>query len=144
MAPWLQVLEAYLIAALLRQPAFHRGVEKVAKQVHRIRHGVPPDELGGTKIDGQQQDGFLGHFLDEVKTQLGKVEGKNTAGVNIDRRVMDPQHKTTVAEHVENESADAVWQTASKNVSTPPKQGFMGEYAEALREQIRTGGKGRL
>nr|POE48849.1 hypothetical protein CFP56_38946 [Quercus suber] len=149
MSPWLRVLEAYLIAALLRQPAFHRAVEKVARQVHRIRHGIPPDELGGTKIDGPKDSGFLGHFLDEIKSQLGKAEGKDTAGVNIDRRVMDPQmgRQRTAAKvdqaQAEDESADAAWRTASKNVNQPPKRGFLGEYTEALREQIRTGGKER-
>nr|POE92414.1 hypothetical protein CFP56_69661 [Quercus suber] len=144
MSPWIRVLEAYLIAALLRQPAFHRAVEKVARQVHRIRHGIPPDELRGTKIDGPKDNGFLGHFLDEIKSQLGKAEGKDTAGVNIDRRVMDPQagrQRATKAEMTppEDESADAVWHTASKDAKRPPKRGFLGEYTEALREQIRTG-----
>ncbi|EMD00085.1 hypothetical protein BAUCODRAFT_49434, partial [Baudoinia panamericana UAMH 10762] len=68
MAPWLQVVEAFLVQQLLRQPTFHRAVEKVAKGVHRLRHGTPPEELGGTKLD--QPSGMLGHFLDEVKTQL--------------------------------------------------------------------------
>ncbi|KAF2207389.1 hypothetical protein CERZMDRAFT_5351, partial [Cercospora zeae-maydis SCOH1-5] len=70
MAPWLRVLEAYAVQALLRTPAFHRGVEKVAKQVHRIRHGLPYEEPGGTNISDPSQPGFTKHFLDELKGQL--------------------------------------------------------------------------
>ncbi|KAF2766335.1 hypothetical protein EJ03DRAFT_242636, partial [Teratosphaeria nubilosa] len=70
MAPWLRVVEAYLVQALLRTPAFHRGVEKVAKQVHRIRHGLPPEAPSGTSIDSPHNSSFLNHYWDEVRAQL--------------------------------------------------------------------------
>ncbi|EME77556.1 uncharacterized protein MYCFIDRAFT_19863, partial [Pseudocercospora fijiensis CIRAD86] len=70
MAPWLRFLEAWAVQQLLRTPAFHRAVEKVARQVHRARHGTPPEELGGTKLDDPNQPSFIRHFADELKTQL--------------------------------------------------------------------------
>ena len=79
MAPWLRVLEAYLVQALLRTPAFHRGVEKVAKSVHRIRHGLPPEEMGGTKIDRPGNEGFFRHFSEEIQAQLGRAEAGDPA-----------------------------------------------------------------
>lgn len=74
MAPWLALLEAWAVQALLRTPAFHRAVEKVAKNVHRIRHGLPREEEGGTKIEGREDAGFTKHFMGAVKGQLGAAE----------------------------------------------------------------------
>jgi hypothetical protein len=49
-------------------------VEKVAKNVHRVRHGLPKEEEGGTRIEGQEKDGFTRHFMGAVKGQLGAAE----------------------------------------------------------------------
>jgi hypothetical protein len=38
---------------LLRNPSFHRGVQGIHKQIHRLKHGKPPEELGGTELDGR-------------------------------------------------------------------------------------------
>ncbi|KAI7357210.1 hypothetical protein KC354_g10124 [Hortaea werneckii] len=147
MSPWLRVLEAYAVAALLRTPGFHRGVEKVARQVHRIRHGTPPEELGGTKIDEPGKSGFLGHFDDEIKAQLGAEKNKQgSAGVNMDSRAMSHGGKKSRVEEVESRTdevnADAAWKDAQHNASQPPKQGFFGEYMSALKEQMRNDRKG--
>lgn len=160
MAPWLQVLEAYLVAALLRTPAFHRGVEKVAKQVHRIRHGIPPEEMGGTKIDQPGNGGFLRHFTDEVQSQLGRAEARQGAlkspeEVRAAQTTMDAegenaeavwksyeQRQSRVSDtkvEAEVENADTAWTTAQKQSQQPAKQGFMGEYMGALRDQLRNG-----
>ena len=134
---WQRVLEAYLVQALLRTPAFHRAVEKVAKNVHRIRHGVPPEEMGGIKIDGPNNSSFLRHFTEEVQTQLGRAEAKT--GDAVTKTESSVAKKS--AQEVEDESADAVWKSAQKNVEDGQKQqqGFMGEYVAALREQLRGG-----
>lgn len=131
-----------MVQQLLRTPAFHRAVEKVARGVHRIRHGIPPDEMGGTKIDQPGQSGFIGHFLNEVKTQLGQTERKSSAGVNIDRRVMDSHHSAKSGSSqslktAEEENADAAWQNAQRNAAEAPKQGFLDEYMSALRQQVQ-------
>lgn len=139
MAPWLRVLEAYMVAALLRTPAFHRAVEKVARQVHRIRHGIPPEELGGTKIE-QPSEGFTSHFVQELKTQLGYAEQREAKGVVKPKNSMDArQQKSTV---IEEEGADSAWQSAQRTSREKPKQGFMGEYMEALREQVKNNKNG--
>jgi len=135
-----------MVQQLLRTPAFHRGVEKVARQVHRIRHGMPPEELGGTKLDRPGSSGFLRHFVDEVKTQIGTAESKNVGGntgVNIDGRVMaDQGSKARVqkeAEKVVEEGADAVWRDAQRNAaSQAPKQSILGEFGSAIREQWKS------
>ncbi|KAK5125157.1 hypothetical protein LTR85_000833 [Meristemomyces frigidus] len=146
MAPWVRFVEAWAVSQLLRTPAFHRAVEKVAKGVHRFRHGVPPEEMGGTKIDQPGNSGFLGHFFDEVKTQLGQAEGKNrigsgNAGVNMDSRAMGHGGVKSAVEEkaarVDEINADAAWRDAQKNAAVPPQQGFLGEYAEALRQQLK-------
>ena len=145
MSPWLRVLEAFLVQQLLRTPGFHRAVEKVAKGVHRIRHGTPPEELGGTRIDGPGQSGFFGHFLDEVKGQLGNETkslngGTGNAGVNMDSRVMNHGGvKSSIeaqAAKVDEMNAEAAWSQAKQTVAQP-KQGFLNEYVDALRQQAR-------
>lgn len=153
MAPWLRFLEAYAVQQLLRTPAFHRAVEKVARQVHRIQHGIPPEELGGTKIDQPANSGLLQHFVDEVKTQLGTAERKEVGsgtGVNIDRRAMTDQGtKTRVdeeAKKVVDESAEAAWRETQRTIassqSQAPKHGILGEFGSALRAQLRGERKG--
>ncbi|KAK5172698.1 uncharacterized protein LTR77_002818 [Saxophila tyrrhenica] len=141
MAPWLRFLEAYMVQMLLRTPAFHRGVEKVARSVHRIRHGTPPEELGGTKIDGKSNDGFLRHFSEEVQTQLGRAEAKNgeTAVKNTSEHASEKKgpRGREWAQETEDETADAAWQNTQKRAAEPPKQGFLDEYMGALREQLR-------
>jgi len=166
-----------MVQQLLSTPAFHRAVEKVARQVHRMRHGIPPEELGGTKIDRPGDSGFLQHFVDEVKTQIGAVENKSVTGgtgVNIDARVMADQGTSKrikeEAERVVDESAEAVWRDAQRNVasqvskqtmtgesdasaeavwreaqrntaSQAPKQSIFGEFGSAIREQFKNGRK---
>lgn len=143
MAPWLRVLEAYLVQALLRTPAFHRGVEKVARQVHRFRHGTPPEEMGGTKIDDPNKSGFAKHFYEELQTQLGRAEAKNGESTAMktmgDARGGRGSHVAEQANKAEEETADAVWESAKKTPSEGPKQGFLGEYIGVIKEQLRGG-----
>lgn len=141
---WQRVLEAYLVQALLRTPAFHRAVEKIAKNVHRIRHGIPPEEMGGTRIDDptKSSNSFLKHFSEEVQTQLGRAEGKS-ASESVAKTEAKAPGAGAKEVGVEDESADAVWKTARKNVEDGQRKeqqgGFMGEYVAALREQLRGG-----
>ena len=147
MAPWLRVLEAYLVQALLRTPAFHRGVEKVAHRIHRIRHGIPPEEMGGTKIDQPTNGSFYRHFSEEVRTQLGRAEAKggDAAGGARSHEVVSAGRRErgagAVEQRTEEEGAEAAWRDAQRASGEGPKQGFLGEYAGALREQLRGGGK---
>ena len=150
MAPWLRVLEVYMVQALLRSPTFHRQVEKVAKTVHRVRHGIPPEEMGGTKIDRPGQTGLFGHFLDEVKTQLGNETktingGIGQAGVNMDSRAMGHGGARSQVEQkaaqVDEMNAEAAWRDAQQNATQPQKQSFLGEYADALKQQMGSGKK---
>ena len=134
MAPWLRVLEAYMVQALLRTPAFHRAVEKVAKNVHRIRHGPHPEDMGGTKLDQPTNGSFLRHFGEEVQTQLGRAEGKS--GGND---VAGARGAGREATQVEEEGADAAWRNAQRSGVEGEKHGFIGQYVGALREQIRGG-----
>ena len=161
MAPWLQVLEAYAVAALLRTPAFHRGVEKVARQVHRVRHGIPPEELGGTKLDDPQGNAhFLKHFGEVCSSQLGRAEAR-TAAKSTRREIpaegenAEAAWKGSVEESASKapkqqqagtqvQDADGVWRDANREGSEGlpgPKQGFLGEYIGALREQMRSRGR---
>ncbi|KAI9710584.1 MAG: hypothetical protein M1820_002720 [Bogoriella megaspora] len=67
--PWFQLAEAYLTARLLASPTFHRAVQALQKRVHRLRHGTPPEEMGGTNVD-RSGPGFLDLFKDELRDQL--------------------------------------------------------------------------
>ncbi len=132
-----------MVQALLRTPSFHRGVEKVAKGVHRIRHGIPPEEMGGTKIDSPTNEGgFLRHFTEEVQTQLGRAEAK-TGETAVKTTTSEGVPKATGgrgaewAKETEEETAEAAWQTAQKQAAQAPKQGFLDEYMGALREQLK-------
>lgn len=144
MAPWLAVLEAYLVQALLRTPGFHRGVEKVARQVHRIRHGLPPEDMGGTKIDRPDgSPGFSQHFIDEIRTQLGRAERQNPGSTVLKEEQQaaaksnNKQRNTAAASSGEDDSAEGAWRAAQQRGAESPPQGFMGEYMEALRNQLR-------
>lgn len=136
MAPWLQFLEAYMVQALLRSPTFHRGVEKVAKRVHQARHGKPPEEMGGMNID-REGPGFLDHFMDEVKGQLGRAEKKQAEEQVRD----DARTFTTTGKSRPADGSDARTEQARPHQSAggqeAPKQGFLNEYMDALREQMR-------
>jgi hypothetical protein len=129
-------LEAYATQALLRSPSFHRLVEKVAKNVHRVRHGLPPEEQGGTSIDRPGESGFSQHFMEEIKTQLGRAERKEQQNVMVKKDGRDGK-EGLVGKEAEKEDAEAAWRDVQKSGQQP--QGFMGEYMEALRSQIRDG-----
>lgn len=165
MAPWLRVLEGYLIAALLRTPAFHRAVEKVAHRVHRFRNGLPPEPQGGTSVEDPANSNFLKHFNEEIQTQLGRAErrsGQENArpmrrAVPEEGEDADAAWKASREESASKvprqdkmeaggvgEDADAAWQSAGRRGyeegdGPAPKQGFLGEYIGALREQMRKG-----
>lgn len=67
------LVQRKLIDTLLRSPAFHRGVQKVHKQVHQFQHGKPPEYYGGTNLESPEvKNGgvkkFVELFLDELKT----------------------------------------------------------------------------
>jgi hypothetical protein len=47
---------------LLKTPGFHHAVRSVHKRVHQLRNGVPPEEMGGTKIDSMSQVQVLGSW----------------------------------------------------------------------------------
>ncbi|KAH7036450.1 hypothetical protein B0J12DRAFT_744358 [Macrophomina phaseolina] len=48
---WLRLLEGWATMRLLSSPAFHRAVQHAYRRFHRLRHGTPMEEMGGTKID---------------------------------------------------------------------------------------------
>ena len=96
-------------------------------------------------------ESLFGHFLDEVKGQLGNETkrlngGSGTAGVNMDSRAMSHGGVQSVVEEqaakVDEMNAEAAWREAQKNLAQPPKQGFLDAYRSALNEQVRGDKKG--
>ncbi|KAB2576199.1 uncharacterized protein LTHEOB_4955 [Lasiodiplodia theobromae] len=67
---WLRLLEVWATTRLLSSPAFHRAVQNAYRRFHRLRHGTPMEEMGGTNIDRNQGPSFFKHFIDEIKEQL--------------------------------------------------------------------------
>ncbi|KAJ9620972.1 hypothetical protein H2203_007559 [Taxawa tesnikishii (nom. ined.)] len=124
MAPWFAFLEAYMVQRLLRSPTFHRAVGKVHKSVHRIRHGTPPEEMGGTKLDRPEGPGFLNHFMDEVRDQLGRPATK--------RQPPPPPSKT---QHNSQAQGDG---EANHGTQQP---GFLSHFVDEIKEQFRGGGR---
>ncbi|KAJ9654631.1 hypothetical protein H2198_006377 [Neophaeococcomyces mojaviensis] len=61
-----------LVDTLLRSPAFHRGVQKVHKQIHQLQHGKPPEHYGGTNLEEPGRNGgvksFIALFWEELKS----------------------------------------------------------------------------
>ncbi|KKK15334.1 hypothetical protein P175DRAFT_0531262 [Aspergillus ochraceoroseus IBT 24754] len=75
----LRAFEVWLTARLLGSPTFHRLVGRVHRKVQHIRHGVPPEEMGGTKLEnnGPGIKRFLEYFREEIKDQFkGKPPNK--------------------------------------------------------------------
>ncbi|KAL5050024.1 hypothetical protein BDW71DRAFT_141398 [Aspergillus fruticulosus] len=97
-SPW-TLIEVWLTTQLLRSPTFHRMVGRVHGKFQRLRHGTPPEEMGGTNIDNIGKAAmkftcrvgvlirysasgpakqFFQYFKEEIKEQLkGKKPGKN-------------------------------------------------------------------
>ncbi|KAH1767275.1 hypothetical protein V6Z96_001795 [Aspergillus fumigatus] len=76
---WLRTLEVWLTARLLASPTFHRMVGRVHQKVQHLRYGVPPEEMGGTKLEknGPGLKQFFEYFKEEIKDQLkGKPPNK--------------------------------------------------------------------
>jgi len=138
MAPWLRLLEGWAVEQLLRTPGFHRGVEKVAKTVHRVRNGLPKEEEGGTNIDRPDGPGFGQHFFDELKTQLGRAERseQNSTMLRDESKIFENKKEAHVP-NAEDEGSDAAWRDVQRRTAEPPKQHFMAEYMDALRSQLR-------
>jgi hypothetical protein len=142
MAPWLHFVEAWAVQQLLRTPGFHRVVEKVAKNVHRVRNGLPREEKGGTSIDRPDGSTFGKHFFDELKTQLGRAERleQNSTSVRKEPNISEmrrPKPRMSEEETAKSAGSDAAWQDYQRRAAEPPKQHFMAEYMEALRAQMR-------
>ncbi|KAL4897021.1 hypothetical protein BDV59DRAFT_169582 [Aspergillus ambiguus] len=76
---WLRALEVWLTTRLLASPSFHRLVGRMHQKIQHMRHGVPPEEMGGTNIDkkGPGLQKFLEYFKEEIKDQFkGKPPNK--------------------------------------------------------------------
>lgn len=123
--PWLAVLEAYLVQRLLRSPAFHRAIGKAHKSVHRMRHGIPPEEMGGTKLDTPAGQGFVSHFIDELKGQA--LGGKSAA--------KSPSSTAPPAQ------AQAQPRPSHPNNSPQNQQGFLSHFVDELKTQFRDGSR---
>jgi hypothetical protein len=142
MAPWLHLLERWAVEQLLRTPGFHRAVEKVAKNVHRVRNGLPREEAGGTNIDRPDGPGFGKHFYDELKTQLGRAERgeQNSTILSEESKIFENGTTKTHmprSDAVKDEGSEAAWRDLQRSSAQPPNQGFMSEYMDALRSQLR-------
>lgn len=142
MAPWLHLVERWAVEQLLRTPGFHRAVEKVAKNVHRVRNGLPREERGGTNIDRPDRPGFGKHFYDELKTQLGRAERgeQNSTILREESKIFE---NGTSKDHMprsdafKEEGSEAAWRDLQRSSAEPPKQGFMSEYMDAIKSQLR-------
>lgn len=68
-------MQRKLVEALLRNPAFTRGVQEVHKRVHTLQHGKPPQYHSPTQLEGPEAsnpNGGVGRlvklFWEELKT----------------------------------------------------------------------------
>lgn len=128
MAPWMALLEAWAVQALLRTPAFHRAVEKVAKNVHRVRHGLPREEEGGTKLEGQDESGFTKHFMGAVKGQLGAAEEAEAEKMRprsyyeqLRQGKVEGARAPEEDENIEAMDAEAAWRRTSRQLEAKAK-----------------------
>ncbi|KAG9242362.1 hypothetical protein BJ878DRAFT_175860 [Calycina marina] len=83
---WLRIFEVWLTARLLASPSFHRGVRKVHKKVHEMRHGKDPAEMGGTSTNSPADSNrFLKHYMEELRNQFRGVD--QNRGIDKNRRM---------------------------------------------------------
>ncbi|KAH7322631.1 hypothetical protein B0I35DRAFT_476562 [Stachybotrys elegans] len=87
MAPhwWaLRIIAAFedrIIAAILRQPGFHRAVGRIHRSVHEMQHGrnphepLAPGEATADPMAASRRQSFFKHFVQELKNQ---AKGKPT------------------------------------------------------------------
>lgn len=117
-------------------------------------------------MDDPSKSNLFKHFSEEIQTQLGRAEQKAPQhegarpvrrsvpeeGENADSAWRASQEesasrapKEKSVEHGEvGEDADSAWRNAGRRGhqegdAPGPKQGFLGEYVGALREQMRKG-----
>lgn len=96
--------------------------------------------MGGTKIDLSGNRSFLRHFNEEIQTQLGKAENKlESAGPRSNGLAgeMNTSAQSQASKQAEEYGAEIAWRDAQNTASNTPNKGFLGEYAGALREQLR-------
>ncbi|KAI5842517.1 hypothetical protein DFP73DRAFT_553888 [Morchella snyderi] len=59
---WIRVFEAWLVARLLRSPAFHRAVANIHGRLTGTKR-IDYSEMGGTKIDGGAEESGFKKFV---------------------------------------------------------------------------------
>jgi hypothetical protein len=66
------VVEVWATRRLLASPAFHRMVGRIHQKIHNLKHGVFPEERGGTTLENNKPGFryFLRFFQEEIKGQL--------------------------------------------------------------------------
>jgi len=62
--------QAWAVNNLIRSTGFNGFVRNVHKTFHKLRHGTPMEEMGGTNIDKPAEQSFLKHFTEELRAQL--------------------------------------------------------------------------
>lgn len=132
--PWLVLLENLAYQQLMKSPTFHRAVEQVVKRVHRARFGTPPDELGGTNLD-EPRNRFGQHFLDELRTQIGNAEKEQAKSTDVQNRISRSGGESHTIDSAPAD-AESAWRELQGRGAETPKEGFMGNYLEALRGQV--------
>ncbi|KAL2860420.1 hypothetical protein BJX68DRAFT_84927 [Aspergillus pseudodeflectus] len=70
----LRTFEVWLTTRLLASPTFHRMVGRVHGRVQRFRHGTPPEEMGGTKLDNNGMAALS--TRSRIQTILGVFQGR--------------------------------------------------------------------
>ncbi|KAL1303281.1 hypothetical protein AAFC00_006688 [Neodothiora populina] len=146
-APWMALVEAFLVKKLLESPAFHRAIGKAHKNVHRLRHGLPPEETGGTKLDSPAGRGFLGHFVDEIKDQAlrgGKGNAADTSNGGL-RSHTPPRRPQQQQQQQQARRSQPRSQTQRFDEADHASQqpGFMTNFLDELKGQFRGGKSGR-
>lgn len=146
MAPWIAALELFLTQQLLKSHTFHRAVGKVHKNVHRLRHGIPPEEMGGTKIDSPGMQGFIGHFLDELKGQAGRPSTRrpDTSITSQTRPQPESRPQTNYRAPPTSEASRARTNSANtgnqQSSNQSQNQGFLSNFVDEIKGQFRGGG----
>ncbi|POR38685.1 Uncharacterized protein TPAR_01114 [Tolypocladium paradoxum] len=72
----IQAFEDRIIAAILRQPGFHRAVGRIHRTIHERKHGrnprepLAPGEATADPASAGRGQSFARHFFDELKNQF--------------------------------------------------------------------------
>ncbi|KAI1207883.1 uncharacterized protein F4807DRAFT_169041 [Annulohypoxylon truncatum] len=81
MLRWFFIVEDYVVQLIVRSRTFQRSVQRIHRTVEDYKHGRDPSDPlreGEATRDPTQSNGFLSHFIDELRNQVRGTKTDST------------------------------------------------------------------